>query len=271
MADVFDTILNSGDAFSAQTITDLSTLAAGAATTMGAKAQAMATLIAPEVKAVFLALLFPILVAEISFTGIRIMMRAPVVEQLAKLTTTTFILLILWTGVPMAIIGTARTALRTSGRDLGHAMVENLKDKADPAVTATLPAEPIGYWAAWIGVGQATSNPAAYKFSNQYLYNHIWGRPYDSTIGGTGPTASTPWTVSGLVGEVTTGFAAVFLPVQVFMMSLAVAGIQVTGIMTSVFACMAILVGSDFAYYTALALGFATLLPLFRDRVHLRH
>lgn len=234
-------------------------------TGMEALALKLYQLLSPEAKAVFVAILFPILVAEVSFTGIRIMTRAPVIDQLTKLTVTTFILIVLWTGYPMNIINQGRKALGNSGRAVGHALIVQLvtnsdAQKNDPNVQG-LPMEPVGYWLAWIGkpqgVGEDLKNTSRnYKFSGYFLLRHIWGQN-DGQIAK--ETQTPPATLGQQINDALQGMAAVFLPIQMFMMAVTIAGIQVGGVMASVFATLSILVGSTFAFYIVLTIGFATL------------
>ncbi len=165
-----------------------------------------------EASAIYYAILLPVLIAEITFIGVRIMMRASIAEQFLRLTTMTFILITVsyflrgtfsmnksvdenMSAKSTNVFVTASRALADAGRVIGkNIIVNNLSASSskNPALTKLGSAggddrslEPLYYWAAWIGTPPdptkeqpRTIDPAnEYKYSVPSLLARIWNDP----------------------------------------------------------------------------------------------
>lgn len=167
-----------------------------------------------EASGVYFAILPLVLIAELTFIGIRIMMRASIAEQILRLTTMTFILIT----VSYFLKGTfsdsksvdenissnstnvfisAAQGLANAGRVIGkNIIVNNLSasSKQRPTLAnlgsgsqSDMSMEPLFYWAAWIGSPptreQATAPPQTldpkteYKYSVPSMMVRIWNDP----------------------------------------------------------------------------------------------
>lgn len=112
-----------------------------------------------EGRAIAKSLLLPILTAEITFTGVRMMLKASVVEQLGRLTLTTFLLtILLWQNGPTDIIANGMRQLTLAGKGIGKKI---LVAAVDPKVCQQLPSTKSKF--GWEQIKNANPVPAYQK------------------------------------------------------------------------------------------------------------
>jgi len=233
----------------------------------------------PEATSVNRAIFFPILIAEIVFFGIRVMMRTPVADQLAKLVVTTFVYVIVSSGQPQNIISTGMIDLMAAGREVGG---DILKAGGCDGFAAD-GNEPIDYWFSWIGtppdkdtaksdaqtIQQGGNLPSLtakdYKFSIGVLMARIWGDTewakniyVRSTSGGTTGEVQPK---EGSSEAMTAAMLVATGPFQIIAMAITVASIQTAAFVAVIFTAVSVLAGSIFTFYIAFAFGIA-ILPL---------
>jgi len=237
----------------------------------------------PHAESVFIALFFPIFLAEVAFTGIRIAMRAPIIDQLANLVINTAILIIIFTRIPLSVIDFAKDNLQQSGRAMGASIVlmtNNYLPNAllsDPPTTpnasgSTNLVEPISYWFDWLGVSdltkanQAPDQPNKYKYSPWFISARVFGDPnivqeVKAGLGGANGLANQFANSLGAAGGSMMDFMRIgalsFMPFYVISFAIYVAGTQLAGFAAVIFGTMSILVAAHFAYAVTYALGFA--------------
>lgn len=142
----------------------------------------LGAIVMKESKDVSLAILLPVLLAEITFCGLRIMMKQSVAEQIGKMVIVTFILIVVMSLKPQTIIYNSMQFMRESGKDLGAKIIlssansltlnaNELKNELSKAPTTPVPTpdhtdiatkmsdikvvndgrEPSSYWLTWLG------------------------------------------------------------------------------------------------------------------------
>lgn len=228
--------------------------------------------VAEQANAIFLALLLPILAAEITFAGFRIMMRASISEQFTRLTITSFILITV-----SAVIGGDRAgdeSVLIQGRDsligAGRTVGAEIISRAATADTLTIDGinnitstdeskEPVAYWIYWIGVpsleGQEESQgkPTSFKFGRADLMSRVWGDPggLSTAPGDSPPAAATGLDLgavlsagSDLVTETASFGIYAILPFILVGLLLSIAGVQTGAILSIAFIYVGMLVGA---------------------------
>lgn len=179
-----------------------------------------------------------ILTAEVVFTGVRIMMRTPVAEQMARLVVITFIFSIVSSGKPQAIIEKGMMDLKAAGQKVGQSIITT---------------------------AGSSSSSSGYKFSIDNLMKRIWNdnawqnkmKQFQSQVGQDPTSPPAP----GSLETIYRGMMLATAPFQILGMAVTVASLQTGAVVMVVFTTVSVLVGSIFTFYMALSFGMA-LLPL---------
>jgi len=240
----------------------------------------------PHCESVFIALFFPILIAEFAFTGIRIALRAPIVDQIATLVVNTFLLIIIYTKVPLGVIDFAKDQLQSSGRAMGASIVQMTNNYLPNALQSSPPSapniggpqnevEPIDYWFLWIGVAdlqktvQKPADLSNYKFSPYFIASRIWGDPNLLNLSEQGVAGNSENFIQSLVQSAGQGAGGVldaarttflgFMPFYVLAYAVSVASTQLGAFAAVIFGALSILIGAHFCYAVVYSLGFAVM------------
>jgi hypothetical protein len=222
-----------------------------------------------EARGIAQVLLGSVIVAEVVFVGCRIVMGAPIVDQLTRLVVTSFIYIVVSQEVTVKAFPAFRDALAEGGRLTGaeiirfaHPSVLAMPGMSE--VTANEPAamEPCYYWAAWIGTpptAEEASSPAwrgTYKFSVGQIMDRIWSEPALSTYSEGSSFADN--VLDALVNFGLGAFLFLF-PVQAISMMTMIAGIQTGALLMPAFGFVGLMISAIVAFDIAIALGLATL------------
>jgi hypothetical protein len=222
-------------------------------------AQTIGGQLAGDCSAIGKAIVGPILVAEMTFIGFRIMFKANVIEELTRLTRSCLILfIILYAQIPQKLIESVLPSLDQGGKQIAQ--------KVNPAASG----QPAAYWAKWIGSPEDEN----YKFSCNYILKTVWndtdGKVAQSQLVGPGAwdilknTAQNMWEkISSMLTSTKWQMmlALVMQSTMFFQLMLQLAAIAVGSYMLPLFTTIAILVSSRYAFYIVWALGL-TVIPL---------
>lgn len=255
--------------------------------------------------AVFYAIIGLVLVANITFIGFRIMLRAPIVQLFSELTVAAFILVVV-AGItvdktPTNIIQNAMYQLTVAGRNIGgtilaEGIINPEQDatlteivaagksaKADPmAASASEPLlksgqsgnaallEPIGYWIEWLGVKYSNTGnetEASYKFSPASLMGRFWGdKSFKETLENSVKGAEGSGKGKVNPSDMFIALVTIMAPLKALDMSVSIATIQTGAILAPVMQQVGVFSGAILSFYVVSALGISTLPLMFFSR-----
>lgn len=230
----------------------------------------------PAVK-IATAIIVPIMIAELTFVGIRIAFKSPFVDEFARFTRILFIAYILVSAqMPQMLIRKVMPQFTEGGKAIGKELIQasGAKGSGD---------NPIIYWGEWLGdiekdkenckfhknyiMKMFDEKPIADLASNAFYQTVGWNFWSDNTadqdqlswiykyMKGLAEKTSAIWTNMKAEGMTVELFIALFMPFMVLGMILTAIAAQMAGYIAPVFTQVAILVGSRVVLELTLALG----------------